>query len=65
MSLRYCLANISICIIPAYFLMGVLLGACSMIIVTPEPALVVPDALEGWKVSAKDHTYNRDTLMIG
>jgi len=30
--------------------------------IAPEPALAVPDALEGWQVSAKDHTYNRDTL---
>jgi hypothetical protein len=48
--------------IPVYFLMGVLLGACSMGKVTPETALALPDALEGWKVSAKDQTYNRDTL---
>lgn len=54
--------NIFKYIIGVFFLVVVLLGAFSMGKVKSELALLLPDAIKGWKVSAKDQIFNRDNL---
>lgn len=44
------------------FLMSLILGACSMREDNSDLAVLLPDAIEGWKVATRDQIYNQDNL---